>query len=121
MMLLLLLALCGACVGAANLDYPMYLDPSQPVETRVDDLMSRMTLVERQNQLFSVHGVVASVYVRLFARHPRNQPHATFFSLLFYHTGTPVKYNMYWYSSTMAPLLVARGRCIHYWWGCAMD
>eukprot|EP00750_Incisomonas_marina_P002888 INCI12748.2.p1 GENE.INCI12748.2~~INCI12748.2.p1 ORF type:complete len:736 (+),score=102.65 INCI12748.2:88-2295(+) len=41
---------------------PLYLDQTQPVEDRVQDLMSRMTLQERQNQLFSVHNVDALVY-----------------------------------------------------------
>src|SRR5947207_2528353 len=30
---------------------PVYLDPSQPIERRVDDLMSRMTLEEKVGQL----------------------------------------------------------------------
>lgn len=41
---------------------PLYLDQTQPVEDRVQDLMSRMTLLERQNQLFSVHNVDEQVY-----------------------------------------------------------
>src|SRR5215468_2454442 len=30
---------------------PLYLDPSQPIETRVNDLLSRMTLEEKASQL----------------------------------------------------------------------
>ena len=30
---------------------PIYLDPSQPIERRIDDLMSRMTLKEKIGQL----------------------------------------------------------------------
>src|SRR5215468_4127570 len=30
---------------------PVYLDPSQPIDTRVDDLISRMTLEEKASQL----------------------------------------------------------------------
>ena len=30
---------------------PLYLDPNQPVDARVDDLMSRMTLKEKVGQL----------------------------------------------------------------------
>ena len=31
--------------------FPLYLDPQQPIERRVDDLMSRMTLKEKVGQL----------------------------------------------------------------------
>lgn len=41
---------------------PLYLDASQPVEMRVQDLLARMTLEERQAELYSVHNVVPSVY-----------------------------------------------------------
>ena len=40
-----------------------WLDASQPVEERVQALLSEMTLVERQNELFSVHNVVPTIYV----------------------------------------------------------
>lgn len=44
--------LCSARVSAqSNPAPPIYLDPSQPVERRVDDLMSRMTLKEKIGQL----------------------------------------------------------------------
>lgn len=44
-----ILAACGAHLGAAEPDTarPVYLDPGQPVETRVDDLVSQMTLEEK--------------------------------------------------------------------------
>src|SRR5579864_3838456 len=32
-------------------DTPIYLDPKQPIDVRVDDLMSRMTLKEKVGQL----------------------------------------------------------------------
>jgi beta-glucosidase len=35
----------------AGSDVPVYLDPKQPVEVRIDDLMSRMTLKEKVGQL----------------------------------------------------------------------
>src|SRR5215469_14563722 len=40
------------CRGqAAGRTVPIYLDPSQPIESRVDDLVSRMTLEEKTAQL----------------------------------------------------------------------
>ncbi len=48
--------------GHLHSGYLPYLDPSQPVETRVEDLISRMTLREMQTQLFGVHDLVQSVY-----------------------------------------------------------
>ena len=40
-------ALAGQAVGES----PTYLDPKRPVEERIDDLMSRMTLKEKVGQL----------------------------------------------------------------------
>jgi len=37
--------------GAAQAGSPIYLDPSQPIESRVNDLISRMTLEEKASQL----------------------------------------------------------------------
>ena len=37
--------------GAAQAIGPIYLDPSQPIETRVNDLIGRMTLEEKASQL----------------------------------------------------------------------
>jgi beta-glucosidase len=42
--------LCGSSLaGAANT--PLYLDPAQPMEVRIDDLLSRMTLAEKIGQI----------------------------------------------------------------------
>ena len=43
----------GSCVAqnAPRSDVPRYLDPSQPIDVRVDDLVSRMTLEEKASQL----------------------------------------------------------------------
>ncbi len=50
---LLLLFLNSLCLGQASKvpDSPLYLDPAQPVDTRVNDLLSRMTLEEKASQL----------------------------------------------------------------------
>jgi beta-glucosidase len=45
-----LLLTCGASAQANNAT-PLYLDPKQPIEVRVDDLMQRMTLKEKIGQL----------------------------------------------------------------------
>src|ERR1700746_1335020 len=37
--------------GATPAKAPTYLDPSQPIDSRVDDLISRMTLEEKASQL----------------------------------------------------------------------
>jgi beta-glucosidase len=39
------------CTAAQNGSRPLYLDPSQPVDVRVDDLIKRMTLEEKASQL----------------------------------------------------------------------
>jgi beta-glucosidase len=44
----------AAAMGAAQTAAPIYKDPRQPVEARVDDLMSRMTLDEKVAQLETV-------------------------------------------------------------------
>jgi beta-glucosidase len=43
----------GNCIAqnAPSLDAPRYLDSSQPIDVRVDDLVSRMTLEEKASQL----------------------------------------------------------------------
>src|SRR5580698_4880258 len=48
-LLVLLVSLLGA--GAAQTSNPVYLDPSQPVSARVDDLIGKMTLEEKASQL----------------------------------------------------------------------
>src|SRR5215469_11455352 len=45
----LLLCLCNAC--AQNTARPAYLDPSKPTDQRITDLLSRMTLEEKAQQL----------------------------------------------------------------------
>jgi beta-glucosidase len=47
----LALVLSGAKLDAQSAGTPIYLDPKQPVEVRVNDLMSRMTLKEKVGQL----------------------------------------------------------------------
>jgi beta-glucosidase len=39
------------CSAQTTADLPVYLDPKQPIDQRVDDLMSRMTLKEKIGQL----------------------------------------------------------------------
>ncbi len=53
-MLLIVLAAASARLGAQSApesSIPLYLDPRQPVERRVDDLLARMTLKEKVGQL----------------------------------------------------------------------
>jgi len=47
----LLLASGFELTGAESTDKPLYLDPSQPVERRVQDLISRLTLEEKATLL----------------------------------------------------------------------
>ena len=47
----LALAAGGAFAKAAKKDVPLYKDPAQPVEARVDDLLGRMTLAEKVMQM----------------------------------------------------------------------
>ncbi|HKU27268.1 MAG TPA: glycoside hydrolase family 3 N-terminal domain-containing protein, partial [Candidatus Sulfotelmatobacter sp.] len=47
-----LLILCGVLVaGSAAQSKELYLDPSQPIDARVDDLIKRMTLEQKASQL----------------------------------------------------------------------
>src|SRR5271170_6578182 len=48
--ILVMLACLGARVVAAQAPAP-YLDPSQPIESRITDLISRMTLEEKAAEL----------------------------------------------------------------------
>lgn len=41
----------SVCSPAQTSEQPVYLDPSQPIKTRVDDLVGRMTLEEKASQL----------------------------------------------------------------------
>ncbi len=45
------LASVSMILAQAGGEAPIYLDPKRPVEERVDDLMSRMTLKEKVGQL----------------------------------------------------------------------
>src|SRR5215469_1866375 len=45
----MIVAVCLGQAGSAAL--PLYLDPSQPIEARVNDLLSRLTLEEKISQL----------------------------------------------------------------------
>src|SRR6202142_3184127 len=49
--ILLLTAASPVAQTAQPASTPLYLDPSQPVDVRVDDLVSRMTLEEKASQL----------------------------------------------------------------------
>src|ERR1700724_3883506 len=47
-----LVLLCASVAqNGASPTAPLYLDPSKPVDVRVDDLVSRMTLEEKASQL----------------------------------------------------------------------
>lgn len=59
---LIIAAVIGAVAGAGFAQTPVYLDDTKPIEKRIDDLMSRMTLEEKVAILhaqskFSSHGV----------------------------------------------------------------
>ncbi|MGB6746015.1 MAG: family 3 glycosyl hydrolase, partial [Terracidiphilus sp.] len=45
------LLLCLCCAHAQDASRPAYLDPSKPTEQRIADLISRMTLEEKAQQL----------------------------------------------------------------------
>lgn len=45
------LSFCAKTIAQSHPSIPLYLDPKQPIEVRVDDLMSRMTLKEKVGQL----------------------------------------------------------------------
>lgn len=51
-----LLLLCLTCLGCQTTDSPVYQDSTKPVEDRVDDLLTRMTLEEKFWQLFMIPG-----------------------------------------------------------------
>uniref|UniRef100_A0ACD5W3A1 Uncharacterized protein n=1 Tax=Avena sativa TaxID=4498 RepID=A0ACD5W3A1_AVESA len=57
----LLLLLCFAWVGDA--EYIKYKDPKQPVNTRIKDLLGRMTLAEKIGQMTQIERSVASADV----------------------------------------------------------
>ena len=47
----LVLAAMTVFLAAAVTDRPLYLDPGQPIEKRVEDLLGRMTLKEKVGQM----------------------------------------------------------------------
>jgi hypothetical protein len=49
---IVLLMFCLAILGRA--DYPKYKDPKQPIGARVEDLLARMTLVEKIGQMTQI-------------------------------------------------------------------
>ncbi|HMC90879.1 MAG TPA: beta-glucosidase, partial [Allosphingosinicella sp.] len=51
---LILSALGAAVLVSAAPERPLYKDPSQPVERRVEDLLGRMTLEEKVAQMLSL-------------------------------------------------------------------
>jgi beta-glucosidase len=56
------LALLGQAHSAAPTAAPLYKDPKQPVEARVEDLLSRMTLEEKVAQMLSIWENKAEVF-----------------------------------------------------------
>src|SRR6201997_113183 len=48
---------------AQNNAKPLYLDPSQPIDTRVDDLIKRMTLEQKAQQLVNQARAVPELQV----------------------------------------------------------
>ncbi len=62
---LLTLLLNGLSLGQASkgTDSPLYLDPSQPTDTRVDDLLSRMTLEEKASQLVNQSRAISRLQI----------------------------------------------------------
>jgi len=55
--LLIFISMMIACKSGDSSDHAAYLDPSQPVEKRVEDLMSRMTLEEKVAQMCQYVGL----------------------------------------------------------------
>ena len=59
--LLLFLLLLAKCNAAFSQSTPLYKDKSQPIEKRVQDLLSRMTQEEKFWQLFMIPGDLDNV------------------------------------------------------------
>jgi beta-glucosidase len=47
-------AVAQSVSGRASAERPLYKDPSQPVERRVEDLLQRMTLEEKVGQMVAI-------------------------------------------------------------------
>lgn len=63
-LLVLFLALLGSAAQTAQPSgVPVYLDPSQPVQLRVDDLVSRMTLEQKASQLVNQSRAIPQLQV----------------------------------------------------------
>ncbi|KAL6272063.1 hypothetical protein ACE6H2_022755 [Prunus campanulata] len=58
-----LLLLCLCSIAIAEAEYIKYKDPKQPLNTRIKDLMSRMTLEEKIGQMVQIDRRVASAEV----------------------------------------------------------
>jgi beta-glucosidase len=56
------LALSGTARAAAPAGQPLYKDPNAPIDARVEDLLSRMTLEEKVAQLLSIWDTKAEVF-----------------------------------------------------------
>ncbi len=51
LLVVLLLAACGGATAQNAVPLPLFRDPSKPLETRIQDLVSRLTLQEKASQL----------------------------------------------------------------------
>ncbi|CAL8167368.1 unnamed protein product [Prunus armeniaca] len=58
-----LLLLCFCSIAIAEAEYIKYKDPKQPLNTRIKDLISRMTLEEKIGQMVQIDRRVASAEV----------------------------------------------------------
>ncbi|KAI5316523.1 hypothetical protein L3X38_036230 [Prunus dulcis] len=58
-----LLLLCFCSIAIAEAEYIKYKDPKQPLNTRIKDLMSRITLEEKIGQMVQIDSRVASAEV----------------------------------------------------------
>jgi beta-glucosidase len=61
--LAVLIFVCIVNSAAQKSDIPLYLDPSQPIDARVDDLVKRMTLEEKASQLVNQARAIPRLHV----------------------------------------------------------